>query len=99
MRLEGLGKLKKKTSSELDPVTFRLVALCLNQLRSRAPLADINYIKTTWYFQPASPMPRHTNKLHRNTFGIWFFAMSDVSLTSHDFCHKCEEFPSPLVTK
>jgi hypothetical protein len=34
--LEGLGKLKKKiTSSGLHPVTFRLVAQCLNQLRYR----------------------------------------------------------------
>jgi hypothetical protein len=37
VRLEGLGKLKKSTSSGLDPTTFRLVALCLNQLRYRVP--------------------------------------------------------------
>jgi hypothetical protein len=37
LRLEELGKLKKSTSSELDPATFRLVAQCLNQLRYRVP--------------------------------------------------------------
>jgi hypothetical protein len=35
VRLEGLGKLKKFTSSGLEPATFRLVAQCLNQLRYR----------------------------------------------------------------
>jgi hypothetical protein len=35
VRLEGLGKLKKYTSSELEHATFRLVAQCLNQLRYR----------------------------------------------------------------
>jgi hypothetical protein len=39
VRLEGLGKLKKSTSSGLDPVTFRLVAQCLNQLRYHVPLS------------------------------------------------------------
>jgi hypothetical protein len=37
LRLEGLGNLKKSTSSGLDPATFRLVAYCLNQLRYRVP--------------------------------------------------------------
>jgi hypothetical protein len=37
MRLEGLGKLKKSTSSGLDPATFRLAAYCLNQLRYCVP--------------------------------------------------------------
>jgi hypothetical protein len=38
VRLEGLGKLKKKsTLSGLDPATFRLVANCLNQLRYLMP--------------------------------------------------------------
>jgi hypothetical protein len=37
VRLEGLGKLEKSTSSGLDPATFRLVAECLNQLRYRVP--------------------------------------------------------------
>jgi hypothetical protein len=32
MRLEGLRKLTKSTSSGLDPVTFRRVAYCPNQL-------------------------------------------------------------------
>jgi hypothetical protein len=33
VRLEGFGKLKKKsTSLGNDPATFRLVAQCLNQL-------------------------------------------------------------------
>jgi hypothetical protein len=30
-------KLKKSTSSRLDPSTFRLVTWCLNQLRYRVP--------------------------------------------------------------
>jgi hypothetical protein len=39
VRLEGLGQLKKKsTSLELEPATFRLVAQYLNQLRYRVPL-------------------------------------------------------------
>jgi hypothetical protein len=37
MRLEGLGKLKKSTSSGLNLVTFQLVAWFLNQLRYRVP--------------------------------------------------------------
>jgi hypothetical protein len=36
--LEGLGKLKKSTSLGLDPMTFQLVAECLNQLRYYVPL-------------------------------------------------------------
>jgi hypothetical protein len=36
VRLEGLGQLKNPvTSSAFETVTFRLVALCLNQLRYR----------------------------------------------------------------
>jgi hypothetical protein len=35
VRLEGLGQLKKSTSSGLEPATFRLLAYCLNQLRYR----------------------------------------------------------------
>jgi hypothetical protein len=41
VRLEGLGKLKKFTSSGFDSATIRLVAQCLNQLRYRVPL---NYL-------------------------------------------------------
>jgi hypothetical protein len=38
MRLEGLGQLKNPmTSSGIEPVTFRLVAQCLNQLRYGVP--------------------------------------------------------------
>jgi hypothetical protein len=39
VRLEGLGQLKNPmTSLEIEPMTFRLVAQCLNQLRYRVPL-------------------------------------------------------------
>jgi hypothetical protein len=38
VRLEGLGQLKKSTSSGLEPATFRLVAQCLNQLRYPVPI-------------------------------------------------------------
>jgi hypothetical protein len=39
VRLEGLGKLKSAmTSSGIELVTFRFVALCLDQLRSHVPL-------------------------------------------------------------
>jgi hypothetical protein len=37
VRLEGLGKLKKFTSSGLEPATIRLVAQCLKQLHYRVP--------------------------------------------------------------
>jgi hypothetical protein len=37
VRLEGLGQLKKSTSSGLDPATLRLVAQRLIQLRYRVP--------------------------------------------------------------
>jgi hypothetical protein len=41
-KLEGLDQLKKPmTSSEKEPVTFRLVASCPNQLRYRVPLITI----------------------------------------------------------
>jgi hypothetical protein len=43
VRLEGLGQLKKSTSSGLELATFRLVAKCLNQLRYRVPLNKISY--------------------------------------------------------
>jgi hypothetical protein len=34
VRLEGLGQLKKSTSSGLEPVTFRLLAQCHNNSSS-----------------------------------------------------------------
>jgi hypothetical protein len=37
MRLEGLSKLKKENSSELELANFRLVAWCLNELRYCVP--------------------------------------------------------------
>jgi hypothetical protein len=37
VQLEGLGELKKSTTLGLSPVTFWLVAQCLNQLRYCVP--------------------------------------------------------------
>jgi hypothetical protein len=43
VRLEGLGQLKNAmTSSGIEPATFRLVALCINQLRYRVLLSPCN---------------------------------------------------------
>jgi hypothetical protein len=42
MRLEGLGTLKNSPHLGLEPATFQLVALCLNQLRYRVPQAAFN---------------------------------------------------------
>jgi hypothetical protein len=55
VRLEGLGKLKKSTSSGLDPATFRLVAECLNQLC----YITLNYEceKRSWRFQSKTHAP------------------------------------------
>jgi hypothetical protein len=42
MRLKGLGQLKNPiTLSGIEPATFRLVALLLNQLRYRVPRTAI----------------------------------------------------------
>jgi hypothetical protein len=39
VRMEGLGQLKNRiTSSGIEPVTFRLEAQCLKQLRYRVVL-------------------------------------------------------------
>jgi hypothetical protein len=39
MRLEGLVELKNPTTSlGIEPATYRLLALCLNKLRYRAPV-------------------------------------------------------------
>jgi hypothetical protein len=46
VRLQGFGKLKKSVSSGLEPATFQLVALCLNQLRYR--VYDIYWQLNTW---------------------------------------------------
>jgi hypothetical protein len=45
MRLEGLSQLKNPmNSSGFESATFRLVALCLNQLRCRVPPASSGMI-------------------------------------------------------
>jgi hypothetical protein len=50
VRLEGLGQLKNPvTSLGIDPVTFRLVAQCLNQLRYRVPQGNIVPRKSTYF--------------------------------------------------
>jgi hypothetical protein len=38
LQLEGLGKLKKSTSSRLEPATFQLVAQYLNKLHYHVPI-------------------------------------------------------------
>jgi hypothetical protein len=44
VRLEGLGRLiNKVTANGLKPATFRVVALCLNQLRCRVPPDTYQY--------------------------------------------------------
>jgi hypothetical protein len=48
VRLGGLGKLKKSTSSGLEPATFRLVTQCLNQLRYRVPVTYIKNHTISW---------------------------------------------------
>jgi hypothetical protein len=45
VRMEGLGQLKNPmTSSGIQPMTFRLVAWCINQLRYRVPLKNVSLI-------------------------------------------------------
>jgi hypothetical protein len=45
MRLEGLGQSKNPVASlGLEPVIFRLVAYCLNQLRYRVPIRIKKFI-------------------------------------------------------
>jgi hypothetical protein len=44
VRLEGLSKLERSTSSGLEPATFRLVAQCLNQLRYREMITDLHHL-------------------------------------------------------
>jgi hypothetical protein len=44
MRLEGLGKLKKSTTSGLEPATFRLVAEYLNELSYRVVPTNLNLV-------------------------------------------------------
>jgi hypothetical protein len=44
MRVEGLRQLKNLMPSPvIEPATFRLVALCLNQLRYRVPSTRMKY--------------------------------------------------------
>jgi hypothetical protein len=52
VRLEGWGQLKNPiTSSGIEPATFRLVAQCLNQVRSRVPPAYSVYNVISNIFQ------------------------------------------------
>jgi hypothetical protein len=64
VRLEGLGQLKKSTSSGFESATFWLVAHCLNQLRYHVPpvahcLNQLRYCvppKMYWYINKYSEM-------------------------------------------
>jgi hypothetical protein len=51
VRLEGLRKFKKSTSSGLEPATYRLVAQCLNQLRYRVHLNYLEQNKNDFYVE------------------------------------------------
>jgi hypothetical protein len=55
VRLEGLGKLKNPMiSSGIEPVTFRIVAQDLNQLRCRVPpKLKENFAKVLYGFIPS----------------------------------------------
>jgi hypothetical protein len=44
VRIEGVGKLKKKITAVTSPTTLRLVAQCLNQLAAR-DIAVIDHVR------------------------------------------------------
>jgi hypothetical protein len=75
VRLEGLGKLKKSTSSGLDSATFRLVAQCLDQLRYRVLFSN----EVSSVNKSPEPMPR-TNEQSSVLMYSVYLVSSDIIL-------------------
>jgi hypothetical protein len=48
VQLEGLGQLRKSTSSDFDPMIFQLLAQCFNQLCYHMPHPIIKDNKSTF---------------------------------------------------
>jgi hypothetical protein len=70
VRLEGLGQLKKFTSSGPEPATFRLVAQCLNQLRYRPPPQKCNVSYSIFRQWLTNCIFIETTTNHRNKFSM-----------------------------
>jgi hypothetical protein len=70
VRLEGIGTLKNPmTSSGIEPVTFRLLAYCLNQLRYHVAPADqgLRFIQRaqhygSWIYFPLQQIGSHARR-------------------------------------
>jgi hypothetical protein len=72
VQLEGLGQLKNAmTSLGIKPMTFQLVALCLNQLCYCVPpcesSTDLNFCSATVHIKVRKLFP-HTGKLDCLTY-------------------------------
>jgi hypothetical protein len=93
VRLEGLGQLKKKsTSSGLEPATFQLVAKCLNELRYRVPPVkplgtSSNHCALKGEYRRFLQPRRHVASSH----------MHIVKLSSHVRGSRCQEVWDSLL--